>query len=302
MLMSTLYTQKDTNIRKTWILMSLFFVLVIGVGFVFSEVYQSSGVLYVAIIFSLFMNVLSYWYSDKIVLAMSGAHAIEKSDNPELFRTVENLSITAGLKMPRVYLINDSSPNAFATGRNEEHAVVAVTTGLLERLTKTELEGVVAHELSHIGNKDILISTVVVVLVGFISILSHIFLRSHFFSGGRNDRENGKAGAILFIVGIVLAILTPIAATLIQLAISRRREFLADASGALLTRYPEGLATALIKISEYPVSVKRAQEATAHIYFASPFKGKEAAGWLTKLFMTHPPTPERVAALRNINI
>ncbi|HEY4510347.1 MAG TPA: M48 family metalloprotease, partial [Candidatus Paceibacterota bacterium] len=167
--MSTLYTQKDTNIRKTWILMSLFFVLVIGVGFVFSEVYQSSGVLYVAIIFSLFMNVLSYWYSDKIVLAMSGAHAIEKSDNPELFRTVENLSITAGLKMPRVYLINDSSPNAFATGRNEEHAVVAVTTGLLERLTKTELEGVVAHELSHIGNKDILISTVVVVLVGFIS-------------------------------------------------------------------------------------------------------------------------------------
>lgn len=292
----TLYTQQDKNIRKTWILMTLFLVVIIGIGWAFSQVYGNSLILYIAVAFSLLMNFFSYWYSDKIVLKMAGAYPIEKKDNPEIYRLVENLSITAGLPLPKIYIINDPAPNAFATGRNREKAVVVFTTGLLERLNKTELEGVVAHELSHIGNRDILISTIVVVLVGFVALLSDFFLRITFWGGGR--RRDGKAGAIMMLIGIALAILAPIAATLIQLAISRKREFLADASGALLSRYPEGLASALEKISQYPASILRANKATAHLYISNPFKGKQAHGWLTKLFMTHPPVEERVKALR----
>ena len=239
------------------------------------------------------MNIFSYWNSDKIALALNHAKQIKKEDNPDLWNTVENLAITAGLPMPKVYIIEDQAPNAFATGRNKEHAVVAVTTGILGILDKTELEGVIAHELSHIGNRDILLSTVVVVLVGFISIVAHIFMRSMFFGRGRsNDREGG---GILMIIGIVLSILAPIFATLIQLAISRKREFLADASGALLTRYPEGLANALIKIGKYNQPMKYANEATAHLFIANPFG--RAGKNLSNLFNTHPPIEARVRAL-----
>jgi len=278
--------------------MSLFLIVIIAVGFIFSQAYRSPGILYIAVTFSLLMNFFSYWYSDKIVLAMSGAKPADHESNRELYHIVENLCITAGLPMPKIYIINDAAPNAFATGRNKEHAVVAVTSGLLEQLNKTELEGVIAHELSHIGNRDILISTIVVVLVGFIALLSDFFLRFTFFGGRNRDRGGGQAQAIFMILGIVLAILAPIATTLIQLAISRKREFLADTSGALLTRYPEGLASALEKISQYKMPMKMANKATAHLYISSPFQAKKVA----TLFMTHPPIEQRVAALRGMEI
>ena len=289
-----LYTQQDKNVRKTWVLMFSFLLVVIAIGWVFSQVYQSPVILYFAIIFSLVMNLFSYWYSDKIALSASGARPFKREESEELWDVVENLSITAGLPMPKIYIINDSSPNAFATGRNKEHAAIAVTTGLLQILDRNELEGVIAHELSHIGNKDILLQTVVVVLVGFIALLSDIFLRSMIW-GGRN-RDN-KAGAWLVLIGILLAILSPIIATLIHLAISRKREFLADASGALLTRYPEGLASALLKISQNSAPLKRANNATAHLFISNPF-GKKGFSGLHKLFMTHPPVEERIKALR----
>jgi len=299
----SLYTQQDKNIRKTWFLMTAFLVVVIGIGWGFAQIYGNSVILYVAVAFSLLMNFFSFWYSDKIVLKMSGAKPIEKNDNPELYRLVENLCITAGLPLPKIYVISDPAPNAFATGRNKEKAVVAVTTGLLEKLDRTELEGVIAHELSHIGNRDILISTIVVVLVGFVALLSDFFLRFTIWGGrGRNREGDGRAQLIMMVAGIVLAILAPIAATLIQLAISRKREFLADASGALLTRYPEGLASALEKISQYPASMKRANKATAHLYISSPFKGKKAKSFMAKLFTTHPPAEERIKALRGMEI
>jgi heat shock protein HtpX len=213
-----------------------------------------------------------------------------------LYTIVENLSITAGLPMPKIYVVEDSAPNAFATGRNKDHAVVCATTGLLAMLDRSELEGVMAHELAHIGNKDMLISTVVVVLVGFISIISDMFMRSMFWGWGRSDdRENGNAGSILMIVGIILAILAPIIGVLIQLAISRKREYLADASGALLTRYPEGLANALRKIGAYKQPMRRQSSAIAHLYLADPTGGKTA--FISKLFMTHPPIGDRINAL-----
>jgi heat shock protein HtpX len=297
----TIYNQQGKNIRRTWLLMSLFFVIVIAIGFIFSQVYNNRIVLYFAVGFSLIMNFASYWYSDKIALSLTGAKPVEHNDNPELYHVVENLCIAAGLKTPRIYIINDLSPNAFATGRNQNKAAIAVTTGLLERLNKTELEGVIAHELSHIGNRDILISTIVVVLVGFIAMLSDLFLRISFF-GGRDREDNGQAGAIMVILGLVMAVLAPIAATLIQLAVSRKREFLADASGILLTRYPEGLASALQKISDYPVSMKKANNSTAHLFIVNPFKGKQAANWIAKLFSTHPPIEERIKALRVMDV
>ena len=296
--MATLYTQQDSNIRKTWALLAGFLLVVIGLGWVFAQVWGEPYILYGAIIFSLIMNFASYWWSDKIALAMSGAKPASREQYFGLVTTVENLAITAGLPTPKVYIINDPAPNAFATGRDKNHAAVAVTTGLLGMMENEELEGVIAHELAHIGNRDILLSTVVVVLVGFIAILSDIFMRSAMFGSG--DRDN-KAGAILVIVGVVLAILSPIVATLIQLAISRRREFLADATGALLTRYPEGLARALEKISGYQAPMRKASNATAHLFISNPF-GAGALKGIHKLFMTHPPTAERVAALRGLEI
>jgi heat shock protein HtpX len=295
--------------------MSLFFIVVIGIGWVFSYIYQSPGILYIFVAISLLMNIVSYWYSDKIVLSMYKAVPVTNESHPDLYNIVENLSITAGLPMPKVYVIPESQPNAFATGRNKDHAAVAVTAGLLEILNRNELEGVIAHELAHIGNRDILLSTVVVVLVGFVSLISDFFIRAHFFGvSGGGDNRDGRVQAILFIVGIVLAILAPIAALMIQLAISRKREFLADASGALLTRYPEGLASALEKISSYSgVQMKRANNATAHLFISNPFgvdphahahdSGRERKGifsGFSKLFMTHPPASERIKILRGM--
>src|SRR3989339_752115 len=299
----SLYTQQSKNIRKTWLLMSVFLIVVVGIGWFFSQVYGDSSFVVIAVIFSLFMNFFSYWFSDKIVLAMSGAKPISREEDLELYRIVENLCITAGLKMPKIYMIDDQSPNAFATGRNQEHAAVAVTSGLRQMLNKNELEGVVAHELSHIGNRDILISTIIVILVGFVALMSDFFIRAQFFRGRRDNREGGgQAQMIMMLVGILLAILAPIAATLIQLAISRKREFLADASGALLTRYPEGLAKALEKISADPTPMKVTNDATSSLFIDSPYKGKQKTNWFIKLFSTHPPIEERIRALRGIKI
>ncbi|MEK7558307.1 MAG: M48 family metalloprotease [Patescibacteria group bacterium] len=296
--MASLYTHQDENIWKTWFLMVIFFVVVIAVGWYFSFALGNQYILYGAVAFSILMNVLSYWYSDKIVLKMSGARPVAREENRELYNIVENLSITAGLPVPKLFIIEDSAPNAFATGRDKEHAVVAVTTGILQILSKNELEGVLAHEMSHVGNRDILLSTVVVVLVGFVTLLSDFFIRMSFFGGGHN-RDN-RASGIVMIIGIVLALLSPLIAVLIQLAISRKREFLADASGALLTRYPEGLASALEKIGKYGRPMLRANNATAHLFIANPFGG--AGKKISNLFMTHPPTGERVRALRGLDI
>lgn len=295
--MATLYTHQDSNIRKTWFLMTVFFVIIICLGWVFSYYFENPVILSFAIIFSILMNITSYWYSDKIALKMSGAIPADEIKFQDLHNIVENLSITAGLPKPRVYIINDSSPNAFATGRDAKNSAVAVTTGLLGILEKSELEGVIAHELSHIGNRDILVSTVVVVLVGFIALLSDMFLRMAIHGGGRNNDSGNKGKAIILVIGLILAILAPIASTLIQLAISRKREFLADASGALLTRYPEGLANALKKISANPNQLQKVSKATAHMFIANPFKGKN----ISKLFMTHPPVEERIKALLSHN-
>ena len=301
--MATLYTHKSANIRKTFFLVFAFLIFVIGVGFVFSRVYGSPIILYVAVAFSLIMNVIAYWYSDKIVLKMARAKEISKNDHRELYNIVENLSITAGLPVPKIYLVDEAQLNAFATGRNPEHGVIAVTRGLLERLDRSELEGVIAHELSHIGNRDMLLSTVVVVLVGFVTILSDIFMRSMIWGGmgRRNNRDQG--GQVMLLIGIAVSILAPIGAILMQLAISRKREFLADASGALLTRYPDGLASALEKISsDHTPMRKAANSTTAHLWLSSPFKGKNKAPWFTKLFRTHPPAEERIKALKGMDI
>ncbi|MDO8590507.1 MAG: M48 family metalloprotease [bacterium] len=294
----SLYTQKDSNIRKTWFLMSLFLVVVIGLGWVFGRLYQNPAIVVFAVLFSLFMNFLSYWYSDKIVLRISKAEEIKKENAPEIYNIVENLSITAGLQMPKIYLMNDSAINAFATGRDPKHAVVAVTRGALEKLDRSELEGVIAHEMSHIGNRDILLSTVIVVLVGFVALLADFFLRTSLWGGfGGRGRDREGSGGIMIVVGIALAVLAPLAATLIQLSISRKREFLADASGSLLTRYPEGLARALEKISKDATPLKVANRATSHLWIASPSKAK-IASW----FMTHPPIEERIKRLREMSV
>jgi heat shock protein HtpX len=293
--MTTLYTHQDSNIARTWVLMALFFAVVVGVGWALSYWYQSPEILWIALVVSLGMNAWSYWFSDKVALAVSRAQPASRERYFDLYTVTENLAITAGLPMPKLYVIDDPAPNAFATGRNKDHAAVAVTTGLLSRLDRTELEGVIAHELSHIGNRDILLSSVVVVLVGFLSLIADFFLRGALFGGGRNN--DSRAGGVLAIVGLILIILSPVIATLIQLAISRKREFLADASGALLSRYPEGLASALEKIAAHPAPLRSAHQATAHLFISNPFGPKSARG-LSRLFMTHPPVEERIHALR----
>ncbi len=296
--MASLYTQQGKNVFRTWMLMGTFLALVIAVGFVMSQYYGNPGILYIAVAFSLVMNVSAYWFSDKVAIASAGAKPADEKEYLELHRIVENLAITAGLQKPRVYIINDAAPNAFASGRDAKHAVIAVTTGLLATLDRSELEGVLAHELSHVGNRDILVMTVAVVLVGFISILADMFLRMSLFGG--NSRENKNP--VMAIAAIVAIIIAPIAAQLIQLAISRRREFLADASGALLTRYPDALASALQKIAAYPAPMQRASNATAHLFISNPFGAQKAGALVAKLFSTHPPMQERVAALQGMRI
>lgn len=293
--MANLYQQRSNNVVKTWALMAGFFLIVMAIGWAVSWYYGSPTILYGAVIFALFMNVGSYWFSDKIALSMNGAKPASREEYFDLYTVTENLAITAGLPMPKLYVIQDPAPNAFATGRDEKHAVVAATTGLLQILDRAELEGVIAHELSHIKNKDMLVMTVAVVLAGFVAIVADIFLRMSLFGGGSRDNDS-KAGVIFAVLAIVAVILAPIAAQLIQLAISRRREFLADSSGALLTRYPEGLASALRKIAGDGRPMLHANHATAHLFIGNPFGG-EAGKFVNKLFATHPPVEARVAAL-----
>ena len=287
--------------------MAGFFGVVIAIGWAFSQVYGNPSILYVAVAFSIIMNVASYWFSDKIVLAMHHARPVDLKTQPELYRILENLTIAAGLPMPKFYIIDDPAPNAFATGRNPAHAVVVVTTGLMQILERSELEGVLAHELSHIGNRDMLVSTVAVVLVGFISILSDMFMRSMWFGGMSRDRDDNRVGGVMILVGIALSILAPLIASLIRLAISRRREFLADASGALLSRYPEGLASALRKIGAYQRPLRTATNATAHLFFENPFGADHPVSatsrktpFIVKMFSTHPPIEERIKMLEGM--
>jgi heat shock protein HtpX len=293
--MSNLYNVADSNIRRTYSLITIFLILVILFGLLISYALDSIIILFIAIIYALVSVIASYWWSDKIILNMFNAKKIQKEDNPELFRLVENLCITAGLPMPKIYILNEKQPNAFATGRNPDNAVIAFTTGLLEKLERTELEGVIAHELSHIKNRDILIGSVVVVLVAVIAVLARLYIRTSLWGG----RGRGRGNEIFVLLGILAAIILPFVATIIRLAISRKREFLADASAALLTRYPEGLAKALEKISSDPNPMKQANEQTAsHLFISSPLKGQEKVTWFSKLFMTHPPVKERIAALK----
>ena len=282
--------------------MSVFLVMVIGIGYGAAYALGDPSILYIAVVFALVMNVGSYWFSDKLVIKMTGAVPVTQNEYPVLWNVVENLSITAGLPMPKVYIVHDQAPNAFATGRDPEHAAVAATTGILAILNQTELEGVMAHELSHIGNRDMLVSTVAVVLAGFVAILADFFMRAMMFGGG--DREDSKAGVVFLVLGIVGIILAPIAAQMIQMAISRKREYLADASGALLTRYPEGLASALEKIHAYAQPMRRANNATAHLFIADPFGGDSRSfrQKISGLFQTHPPAADRIRILRNMDV
>lgn len=297
--MATLYTQQESNVSKTWFFLIGFFGLVIGVGWVFAQVNNNPAMLIAAVVIALIMNLGAFWFSDSIVLSMVHAQRVEKrEDAMELWNLVENLCITCGLPMPKIYIVEDDSPNAFATGRDPQHAAIAVHTGLLRLLNKNELEGVLAHELSHIGNRDTLISTIAVVLAGLVAILSDWMLRSMFWGGRRRSNDNEGGSALMLILGIAVAILAPLFATMMKLAISRKREFLADASGALLTRYPEGLASALEKISGMHAESTTANSATATLYFANPFEG--TGRFVAKLFATHPPTAERIAALRGL--
>lgn len=295
----SLYTHQSSNIAKTWFLMGMFLVLVIAIGYGVSWYYGNPFLLYGAVAFALIMNVYSYWASDKLVLRMTNAVPADPQKHRDLINIVENLSITAGLPMPKVYVVHDRAPNAFATGRNPEHAVVAATTGLLEILDRTELEGVMAHELAHVGNRDMLVMTVAVVLAGFIAIVADMFSRALFYDGNRDNRHPA-----FLVVGIVGIILAPIAAQLMQMAISRKREYLADATGALLTRYPEGLASALEKISGAHMPMKKASHATAHLFISDPFAGGKRSLWqkLGGLFHTHPPADERIKILRQMNV
>jgi len=301
------YDQISKNVFKTYFLLMLFLGLIIGLGWVFAQVYEDPSILYIVAIISSLFAIVSYWNSDKMILNMAGAKELKKEDNPNLYRLIENLTITAGLPMPKVYLINDRNPNAFATGRDKNHAALALNTGLLEILNDNELEGVIAHELSHIGNRDTLIATIAVILVGIINILSDLFLRSSYFRS-RDDNNNNN---FWLIIGLIVSILAPIAAMFIQLAISRKREYVADSNAALITRYPEGLISALEKISNTPIQHSSSfRTAVEPLYFASYFKidssknKKELANktpWYLEIFSTHPPIEKRIENLKKIS-
>lgn len=301
-----MYTEVAANKRKSWVLIGAFIIFVVIIGWIFSLALDNQALLYFAVLFAIIYSWFSYYNSDKIALLASHAHEVQKKDAPELYRVVENLAITAGLPTPRVYVIHDPAPNAFATGRDPSHSVVCVTTGLLERLDKTELEGVIAHELSHVGNYDIRFMGLVVVLVSIVALLSDWFLRVAFWSSFGDDNNNNGNQFQLIMMGmaIILAILAPIIAMLVQLAVSRKREYLADASGALLTRYPEGLANALRKISSDTKPLKEANKATSSLYIINPFranvKGMGSRGWMAGLFSTHPPTEDRIKRLEQM--
>jgi heat shock protein HtpX len=290
-----MYSEISSNKRKTWLIM-LLFVLIIGtLGWIVSNVYGSLDFLYLAFIFASVYALVQYYTASKIALAVNGAQEITKRDNPRLYRIVENLSITDGLSTPKVYIINDPAPNAFATGRDPSHASVCVTSGLLEMMNDQELEGVLAHELGHVKNYDIRVMLIVFGLVSAIGLLADIILRMFWWGGRDNERESNQ---VFLILGLVAAILAPIVAILVQLAVSRKREYLADSTGALTTRYPEGLASALEKIKQSGSIMKRQNSSTAHLFFANPLK----KNGLSKLFDTHPPIDDRIARLHEMDL
>jgi heat shock protein HtpX len=291
-----MYSQIDSNKRKSVFLLVLAAALVIGLGYIFGRAYGTDGYagVFYGVIISLAITSISYFQGDKIALWTSGAKPITHEANQYVYHMVENLCITAGVPVPKIYIIEDSAINAFATGRNPNTASVALTRGAIEKLQNEELEGVIAHELSHVKNYDIRFMMLVAVLVGSVSIMANIFLRGGMLGGKRDNREGGNALAIFAIIGIVLAILSPIIAEVIKLAVSRKREYLADASAALLTRYPEGLARALEKIANDNRPMQNASQATAHLFISSPFSGKKISG----LFSTHPPIEDRIQKLR----
>lgn len=285
-----MYSAIAANKRKTVFMMFAFMALIAGLGWLFGEIYGQPAITPYVLIGALIYVVISYFSSSSLAMAMNGAHEIQKRDNPRLWRIVENLSITNGMPMPKVYVIDDPAPNAFATGRNPQHAIVGATTGILDILDDSELEGVMAHELGHVKNYDIRVSMVAFALVAVISILADIMLRMTFYRG---DDDDSGSSSLFFVIGIIGAILAPLIATLIQLAISRRREYLADATGALTTRYPEGLASALEKIGKYGHPLQKQNPSTAHLFFSNPLK----KGSLAALFSTHPPIADRIARL-----
>jgi len=293
-----MYQQIDSNKRKTVFLMAIFIVFVVFIGWIYGQVTDTGYAgLIGALVISLGMTAFSYYAGDKVALSTAGAVSITKEENPYVYRLVENLCITAGLPLPKVYIIPDPTINAFATGRDPQHASVAITQGAIDKLANEELEGVIGHELSHVKNYDIRLMMIVIVLVGIIALISDWLMRGFLWRKGDN-RERGQLGAILLIVGIVLAVLSPLIVQLIQLAVSRKREYLADADGSLLTRYPAGLANALEKIMNEKEPLRRANNATAHLYIANPFGPTKR--FLSNLFSTHPPIEERIAKLRQM--
>lgn len=296
-----IYSQISANKFKTWLIILLFILFITTLLYIYGKA-VGYGLSFVgmALVISGLMSFGSYYYSDKMILGMSSAKQIAKKNHPELFRIVENLCIGAGVPMPKIYIIEDSAPNAFATGRDPKHSVVCVTTGILQKLNKVELEGVIAHELSHVQNYDIRLMAIVVILVGLVALFADFFMRSLWLSGNRRSKASNSSQGIFLVVGIALAILSPIIAMFIQMAVSRKREFLADASGALLTRYPKGLASALQKIAKDKEPLEVANNATAHLYIANPFKGKASSNWFAGLFNTHPPIEERIKILRSM--
>ncbi len=299
-----MYNQIASNKRNTWFILIIFVAFFLGVGYVFGLAYGEGdeqaaiGLMGMFGIGAMIYAAISYYSAGRLTLAIARAKEISKSEQPELYRVVENLSIAGGVPTPKIYLIDDTALNAFATGRDPKHASVAITKGLLDQLDKPELEGVMAHELSHVKNYDIRLQSITVALVGLIALVSDIFLRSMFY--GRRSRRSSKNGGIFILVGIALAILSPIIAKLMHLAISREREYLADASGALLTRYPEGLARALEKISKDVEPLEVANKATAHLYIENPLRNAHAGKWLNSLFATHPPVADRIQRLRSM--
>lgn len=286
-----MYSNIAANKRKTWLIMALFVVVIGFLGWITSAIYRSPSIMYLAFAGAALYALIEYFLAAKLALTLNGAHQIQKKDNPRLYRIVENLSITVGLPTPKVYIIDDPAPNAFATGRDPQHAVVCVTSGLLEMMTDTELEGVLAHEMGHVQNYDIRVMLIVFGLVSAIGIMADIILRM--FWWGDEDRETSP---VLVLIGILAAILAPFVAVMVQLAVSRRREYLADSTGALTTRYPEGLASALEKIGKHGSALKRQNTATAHLFFANPLRGNSVA----RFFSTHPPIADRIRRLRQM--
>ena len=297
----TVYQQIQSNKRRTVLLIILFIVMIIGLGVVLSYALEAGpGMMAIAVVVSMVSALFSYYSGDKVALFTAGAKGpLQLEDNPQLFRMVENLCITAGIPMPKIYVIHDNVPNAFATGRDPEHASIAVTTGIMQLLENEELEGVIAHELSHVQNYDIRVMTIVIICVGVVSLLANWFFRASLFGGNNRNSRSGGAAAIFMVIGLVLIVISPIISKLIQFAVSRKREFLADASGALLTRYPEGLARALEKIEQQAAPMQRANSATAHLFISNPFGQTKNHQW-RNWFSTHPPTAERVQRLRTI--